>query len=241
MILIIRDVSEIVKGVFICVRSSDESHLTSMINGMTDVRVLIIADDPLARAGLAALLKNQSGCEVVAQVSADSDLTNALSVYQPQVIVWDLGWESSTALDRLIDLRETLPPVVVLLRDESAASEAWTAGARGLLRRDASGETLLAAMEAVTHGLVTLDPTMALTVIPVRDRSMSQPVDELTPREREVLQLMAEGLPNKIIAQRLSISEHTVKFHINAILSKLGAQSRTDAVVRATRSGLLLL
>ena len=212
-----------------------------MINGMTDVRVLIIADDPLARAGLAALLKNHAGCEVVAQVAADSDLANALTVYQPQVILWDLGWESGAALDKLIDLRETLPPVVAMLRDETAASEAWTAGARGLLRRDASAEMLIAAMETVMRGLVTLDPTMALTVMPIRDRTLTQPVDELTPREREVLQLMAEGLPNKIIAQRLSISEHTVKFHINAILSKLGAQSRTDAVVRATRSGLLLL
>lgn len=223
------------------VRSSNSGYLTSMINVMTDVRVLIIADDPLARAGLGALLKNQPGCEVVAQIAADSDFANALTVYQPQVILWDLGWDSSTALDRLVDLRESLPPVIVLLRDETVASEAWTAGARGLLRRDASADMLLAAMETVTRGLVTLDPTMALTVMPIRDRTLTQPVDELTPREREVLQLMAEGLPNKIIAQRLSISEHTVKFHINAILSKLGAQSRTDAVVRATRSGLLLL
>jgi DNA-binding NarL/FixJ family response regulator len=63
----------------------------------------------------------------------------------------------------------------------------------------------------------------------------------LTPREREVLQLLAEGLPNKTIASRLNISEHTVKFHVNAIMTKLGAQSRTDAVMRATRSGLILL
>jgi len=67
------------------------------------------------------------------------------------------------------------------------------------------------------------------------------PVDTLTPRESEVLHLIAEGLPNKQIAQKLSISEHTVKFHVNAILTKLGAQSRTEAVVRATRAGLIAL
>jgi DNA-binding NarL/FixJ family response regulator len=83
-------------------------------------------------------------------------------------------------------------------------------------------------------------------MMPARERILAAapnvaPSDPLTPREQEVLQLLAEGLPNKVIAQRLTISEHTVKFHINAILGKLGAQSRTDAVVRATRSGLLLL
>lgn len=207
---------------------------------MSDLRLLIIGDDPLARAGLAALLKTQPDCEVVGQVSADSDLANAVSVYQPQVILWDLGWDS-TALDRLLDARDSLPPVVALLRDENNAADAWSAGARGLLRRDASIDTLIAALEAAQRGLVALDPQMATAVMPARERPITPPVDDLTPREQEVLQLMAEGLPNKIIAQRLSISEHTVKFHINAILSKLNAQSRTDAVVRATRSGLIML
>ncbi|MBX3064247.1 MAG: response regulator transcription factor [Anaerolineae bacterium] len=207
---------------------------------MNDLRLLIIGDDPLARAGLASLLKTQPGCEVVGQVSADSDLVNAVSIYQPQVILWDWGWDSA-ALDRLLEVRDALPPVVALLRDVSAAADAWSAGARGLLRRDASTDTLIAALEAVQRGLVALDPQMAAAVMPARERPITPPVDDLTPREQEVLQLMAEGLPNKIIAQRLSISEHTVKFHINAILSKLNAQSRTDAVVRATRSGLIML
>jgi len=78
-------------------------------------------------------------------------------------------------------------------------------------------------------------------MMPGRDSVHDFPVEELTPRETEVLQLMADGLTNKAIAQKLSISEHTVKFHVNAILGKLGVQSRTEAVVRATRLGLLLL
>jgi DNA-binding NarL/FixJ family response regulator len=208
---------------------------------MTDLRLLIVADDPLARAGLAALLKSLPRCDVVAQVAADADLSQAVSVYQPQVVLWDLGWEPSAAVERLLDLHESLPPVVFLLRDGSAVADAWGAGARGLLRRDTDPETLLTALEGVRRGLVTFDPAMAQAIMPVRERSITPPPEDLTPRERDVLKLMAEGLPNKIIAQRLAISEHTVKFHINAILSKLGAQSRTDAVVRATRSGLLML
>jgi two-component system nitrate/nitrite response regulator NarL len=82
---------------------------------------------------------------------------------------------------------------------------------------------------------------LAGAVLAVPEPLPGLPVEDLTPRELEVLQLLAEGLPNKAIGLRLSISEHTVKFHVNAILGKLGAQSRTDAVVRATRLGLIIL
>lgn len=213
---------------------------------MNETRVLIVANDPLARAGLAALLTAQESCRVVGQVAADSDLTTATGVYQPQVLLWDLGWEAGSALEHLTDQHEALPPVLCLVRDEQNSADAWAAGAKGLMRRDADLALLLAGVDATARGLVTLDPSLALSVMPSRERPTTvaptvAPSDPLTPREQEVLQLLAEGLPNKIIAQRLTISEHTVKFHINAILGKLGAQSRTDAVVRATRSGLLLL
>jgi len=94
---------------------------------------------------------------------------------------------------------------------------------------------------AAAHGLVVLDPSLVNPVLEARDPSSASLVEELTPRELEVLGLLAEGLPNKAIARRLGISDHTVKFHVNAVLGKLGAQSRTEAVVRATRLGLILL
>ena len=94
---------------------------------------------------------------------------------------------------------------------------------------------------AVTHGLLVLDPSLAEAVPPIRDAHPTGAATVLTPREQEVLQLLAEGLPNKSIADRLGITEHTVKFHVNAILGKMGAQSRTEAVTRATRLGLILL
>jgi two-component system nitrate/nitrite response regulator NarL len=96
-------------------------------------------------------------------------------------------------------------------------------------------------LRAAAGGLIVLDPALAGAVLSARETSPDRLVEELTPRELEVLQLLAEGLPNKAIGLRLEISEHTVKFHVNAILGKLGAQSRTEAVVRASRLGLIIL
>jgi DNA-binding NarL/FixJ family response regulator len=113
--------------------------------------------------------------------------------------------------------------------------------------RDATTEEIVAAMRAVGGGLVTLDRRLAHGALTAPER-VTVPTElaagagePLTPRERDVLQLMAEGLPNKLIAARLSISEHTAKFHVSAIMTKLGAASRTEAVTIGARRGLLIL
>lgn len=207
------------------------------------LRILIVADDPLARAGLATLLAHQPGWSVVGQIAMDVDLPAILEVYSPDVGVWDLGWDPGLTLERLAGARGSLRslPAVALLPDETHAAEAWAAGAQGLLMRDADAERLVAAVTAVAHGLTAFDPALGAALVPVREHAPLPPLEALTPRELEVLRLLAEGLSNKAIAHRLGISEHTVKFHTNAILGKLGAQSRTEAVVRATRLGLILL
>jgi DNA-binding NarL/FixJ family response regulator len=206
---------------------------------MDNPRVLIMAHDPLARAGLATLLSRQSGCLVVGQVGLDTDLEANLAAYQPDAVVCDLGWEPE--LEPLIDLKDVDMPVVALLPDETHVTAAWEAGARGLLLRDVSAERLVATVQAICQELVVVDPSLASSLLSSRDLASIQPIEQLSPRELEVLQLLAEGLPNKAIAHRLSISEHTVKFHVNAIMGKLGAQSRTEAAVRAARLGLILL
>lgn len=215
------------------------------------LRVLVIADDPLARAGLATLLAEQPELTIVGRVAVTADLSTQLDVYRPDVLLFDLGWDPSaprpgsnpaaTSLDSLADLREAGLPIVALLPDETYSNPAWTAGARSLLLRHAEPEKIQAALLAVIQGLVALDPSLTATVLSTPETELPPLTDPLTPRELEVLQLLAEGLPNKAIARRLDISDHTVKFHVNAILSKLNAQSRTDAVVRATRLGLILL
>ena len=218
-----------------------------MIASLQDLRLLVIADDPLARAGLAALLAAQPGCQVVGQAASDVDWLAEIDTARPDVVVWDFGWTPESGINRLADLRDSLPPVLALLPEhDSAANEAaqaWRAGASGLLPRIADPLTIIAAAQSLAQGLIALDRDAAAELLQPASPEQANDtlVETLTPREIEVLQLLAEGMTNRAIAQRLEISEHTVKFHVNAILGKLGAQSRTDAVVRATRLGVILL
>jgi DNA-binding NarL/FixJ family response regulator len=221
---------------------------------MTPLRVLVVADDPLARGGLAALLAGKSDCVVTGQIAASADILSDVEVYRPDVVLWDVGWESVPSvssvqhsvsvshLEALTVLQEAEYPVVMLLPDRNLVLDAWALSVRGLLFRDADADRLIASLQAVGVGLAVLDPELVMSFLLPPAAVNSAPKDQvLTSREQEVLTLLAEGLPNKSIADRLRISDHTVKFHVNAIMSKLGAQSRTDAVVRATRQGLFLL
>lgn len=213
---------------------------------MRELRLLIVASDPLARAGLASMLADRPGLNLVAQIPADADLDEALEVYLPDVILWDLGWGSDpasddAALERLSSSAQSGPPVLALLSDESRSADVSAAGARGLLLRDSSAASIQAALTALSEGLMVFGLQLGPPSLPYHQGEQGETLEDLTPRELEVLKLLAEGLPNKTIAFRLGVTEHTVKFHVNAILRKLGAQSRTEAVVRATRLGLILL
>jgi len=207
-----------------------------------DVRILIVADDPLVRAGLATILSSQPGCSITGQVAGDADLASAIPVYRPDVVVWDLGADPALVLERGPNIRDIGVPVVALLPDPADAAVTWVAGARGLILRSALAPRLAAALAAAAQGLAVIDSEFASVLLPAaRDQPPAQPIEALTPRELQVLGLMAEGQSNKAIARKLGISEHTVKFHVNAILGKLGVQSRTEAVVHATRLGLVFL
>jgi len=212
---------------------------------MSDLRLLIVAADPLVRAGLATLLSGQAGVQIVGQVDAGQTLPAEIDIYQPELIVWDLGWDPAGSLALLEELSGDQEldgvPVLVLIPDEEPAGLAWSAGARGLLFRDVTAPRLLAAIQAITQDLAAVEPVLMAGLMVSASFEEPAPAEDLTPRELEVLQLLAEGLANRAIAQELAISEHTVKFHVNAIMSKLSAQSRTAAVVRATRLGLILL
>ena len=217
---------------------------------MIDLRLLIVAADPLARAGLATLLERtlkerQPEVRIVGQIGVAETTPAEIDIYQPDMLLWDLGWEPEESLTLLEELElgevEGSLAVVALVPDEDPAPEAWSAGVRGLLFREVSGERLLAAIEAVYWGLIAVEPELMTLLAPPGPPAEPLLAEELTPRELEVLRLLAEGLSNKAIAQQLDISDHTVKFHVNAIMSKLGAQSRTAAVVQATRLGLIVL
>lgn len=216
---------------------------------MRPVRVLIVADDPLARAGLATLLEREPELLIAGRVSGADDLGSAIGAHQPAALLWDLGWKPEAALARLAGSPQDLP-IVALVDDRPGVIQAWSAGALGVLSRAAKPAQIAVALLAAAEGLAVVDPTFRGMLGGREPGAPATPqfpgdepplVEELTPREHEVLRLLAEGLPNKTIAQRLDISEHTVKFHVNALLGKLGVASRTEAVVRATRLGLIFL
>jgi DNA-binding NarL/FixJ family response regulator len=204
------------------------------------VRVFLVAGDPLVRAGLAALLSPEPGMTVVGQGAPDDSLAARLATAAPDVVAWDLGPDAADAVDLLPEDAATSGPLVALVADAAQARDALAAGARGVVYRDAPGARLAAALRAVAEGLyVSPEPPGEPGSRP--DRAAADLVEPLTPREREVLDLVVQGLTNRRIGERLGISEHTAKFHVNAILGKLGVTTRTEAVAEAARRGLVVL
>jgi DNA-binding NarL/FixJ family response regulator len=207
------------------------------MDGAGETRVLIVGEDPLARGGLAVLLAGEAGVLVVGQTAPGAQAAAAVAGLQAEAVVWDLGVSVQRAPAGL----GSLPGVVVLVPDEEIAAEALAAGALGVLPREAGPGRIAAALRAAARGLVVLDDELAAALLRPRPAASPALVEALTARELEVLQRLSEGLSNKEIGSRLGISESTAKFHVNAIAGKLGANGRTDAVVRAARMGLILL
>ncbi len=196
----------------------------------------MIAEDPLVRGGLASLLGVEPGFAITGQASVPDDAQSALA--SAEVLLWDVASRATFAARSEV-LERTPTLALVRDRDEETALELWRAGALGVLWRSVEGERLFGALRSVASGLSVFEPAFLRALLAAR----STPAEGLlfTPRETEVLALMAEELSNKLIADRLKISEHTAKFHVNAILNKLDAETRTEAVVSAARRGLLML
>jgi two-component system nitrate/nitrite response regulator NarL len=200
------------------------------------LRVLVVAEDPLTRAGLRAVAE-AAGLSVVAEEPSDGPQA-ATDDPVVDAVVWEVG--GPDGLDRLRSLAERLPMVAVVGR-EGQAREALAAGARAVLLRDHLGERLLPAVQAAVAGLLVVEEALGETVLRPPPVPADALAESLTPREQEVLHLVALGLTNRGIGERLGISEHTAKFHVNAILGKLGAQTRGEAIALAARLGLLVL
>jgi two-component system nitrate/nitrite response regulator NarL len=199
----------------------------------TPTRVRIQASDKLVADALSAALSDDGSIEVVG--AADS----------AHVVLWDSGSFENAPLQRLqLVAAEPSIPVLALARDEAHATQLLGAGARGAVLRQASAPRLAAAVVAIRYGFYVVDIELAsASLAGVLPASADAEAGEagLTAREREVLALLAQGLSNKSIARRLSVSIHTIKFHVNSILSKLDVDSRTQAVTSAVRRGLVSL
>jgi DNA-binding NarL/FixJ family response regulator len=204
------------------------------------VRLTLVAEDPLARGALSRALVEQGDDIAVIASGTLAEVESSRPDVAPDVVLWDVGLHPAEPGGRL-DAPELGAPVLALVPDEPAGEGALSAGVRGLLFRDVAPAPLLAALRAVARGLTVFDPALAPLRTTPRASNPTGAPEVLTPREREVLALLAEGLSNKAIADRLDISEHTAKFHVNAVLAKLGVQRRTEAVVRAARLGLVTL
>ncbi|MGO8970013.1 MAG: LuxR C-terminal-related transcriptional regulator [Myxococcaceae bacterium] len=200
----------------------------------TPLRVLLVSADPLVRAGLRAVLE-KAGWALAAEVDSLGRARAAWLELPFDAILWDAGPTP------VLEAGEAgAAPVVALVEDERAARAVLAAGAAGALLRAVEPATVGAALLAVTHGLTVSDASFH-HLRPLPELPAAASPGDFTPREREVLALLAEGLPNRTIAERLGISRHTVKFHVNALLQKLGVERRTEAVVRAARLGLVVL
>lgn len=194
----------------------------------------MVARDPLVRSGLAAVLGAYPGL-VLKEALESTD-----GAVEADVVVWDAPDAARNA---------ALAPTLALVSAAHDARQALRAGARGALSREASFHAIAPAALAVASGHWVLDEAFASALLDLAEvaatvaPATTAPVVPtlLSPREQQVLGLLSEGLSNRDVAARLGISRHTAKFHVNAILDKLGATTRTEAVVLAARSGLLTL
>jgi two-component system, NarL family, nitrate/nitrite response regulator NarL len=214
------------------------------------VRVLIVDDHGIMRAGLRMLLESQPGITVVGEAATCAEALALATCAQPDVIVLDLDLGGENAIESIPMLLHTAPETRVLVltgvRDPEVHRQAIRQGAVGLVLKEKAVETLLEAIARVRAGEVWLEPTMIARVLGdlTRPQPSSQTSPEvakiarLTEREREVITLVGEGLRNKHIAERLYISEATVRHHLTAIFAKLGVSDRFELAIYAYQHGL---
>jgi len=212
------------------------------------VRVLIVDDDALMRAGLRGVLANDEGIEVVGEAVDGRDALYRTRLLKPDVVLMDVRMPDLDGIAATRQLLDTFPVVRVVILTTFEQNDyifgALSAGASGFLLKRTPPEELVAAIHTIAAGDSLLSPSVTSRVIermakqPAPDASRDARLVELTPREREVLGLVARGLSNAEIAAALVIEESTVKTHVKRILSKLGVRDRVQAVIFAYESGL---
>ncbi|HEY1597187.1 MAG TPA: response regulator transcription factor [Thermoleophilaceae bacterium] len=203
-------------------------------------RVMIVDDHALVRAGLAELLTGAGDIEVAATAANGEEAVEAAVRERPDVILMDLSMPGMGGAEATRTLLATgIDARVVVLTSLSARErilDALDAGAIGYLLKDAEPDELIRGVRAAARGESPLSPKAAQQVLAAR--SGQRPAVELSPREREVLELVGQGLPNKLIARRLEISEKTVKAHLTQVFAQLGVTDRTQAALWLERNGM---
>jgi DNA-binding NarL/FixJ family response regulator len=212
------------------------------------VRVLIVDDDELMRAGLRGVLSNDAAIEVVGEAGDGRDAVYRARLLEPDVVLMDVRMPNLDGISATREVLAAFPDVKVVIvttfEEDDYIFGALSAGASGFLLKRTRPEELVAAIHTIAAGDSLLSPSVTSRVIgrmahrPAPDASRDARLDELTPREREVLALMARGLSNGEIAATLVIEESTIKTHVKRILAKLAVRDRVQAVIFAYETGL---
>jgi DNA-binding NarL/FixJ family response regulator len=206
------------------------------------IRVAVVDDHPIVRDGIVASLEDADGLVVVASVADAASGLAAVAREQPDVVVLDLELPDRNGVELIADLKARAPRVRVVVFTAYAGEErvaaAVSAGADSYVLKGASGDELIATVRAVAAGESRMVPEIAQALL----RAVRTPrAMRLTEREREILALIADGLSNRAIGERLNVAERTVKYHVGEILARLGARNRAQAVALARSRGLLPL
>lgn len=206
------------------------------------MRIIIADDHPVVREGLAAILATEPDFLVVGEAADGAELLLLAATLRPDVALVDLAMPRLDGAEAIRQLRELAPGTHALVLTAFDSDErvigALKAGARGYLLKGAPRAEIFRALRVVASGGSLLQPLVAARLVEQVARPTPPP---LTPREREVLRLVAQGRANKEIALALAVSERTVKFHVSAVMVKLGAANRTEAATLAVQQGLLAL
>jgi DNA-binding NarL/FixJ family response regulator len=207
------------------------------------IRVLVVDDHALVRRGLSDLLGTADGIEVVGSLVDGSLAEAAVTQLEPDIVLMDLSMPGLDGIDATRAVLGARPATKVIMltsfSENARIMAALDAGAVGYLLKDAEPEDIIRALRDAVAGGVPLSPKAARALLPTNRSSGSAGVETLTAREREVLSLVAAGLPNKSIARKLTISEKTVKAHLTHVFTVLGVSDRTSAALWAQRKGLV--